>query len=69
LMRAMAALDAHDVNLTMIESRPTKQMPWEYVFFLDFQGHVKEERVSRALRHLSEQSLFVTVLGSYPEAD
>ena len=69
LMRAMAALDAHDVNLTMIESRPTKQMPWEYVFFLDFQGHVKEERVSRALKHLQEQSLFVTVLGSYPEAD
>lgn len=69
LMRAMAALDAHDINLTLIESRPTKQMPWEYVFFLDFQGHVKEDRVARALKHLSEQSLFVTVLGSYPEAD
>lgn len=69
LMRAMAALDAHDINLTMIESRPTKQMPWEYVFFIDFQGHIKEDRVTRALKHLEEQSLFVTVLGSYPEAD
>jgi chorismate mutase/prephenate dehydratase len=69
LMRAMAAFDAHDINLTMIESRPTKQMPWEYVFFIDFQGHVKEDRIARALKHLNEQSMFVTVLGSYPEAE
>ena len=68
LMRAMAALDAHDINLTLIESRPTKQLPWEYVFFLDFNGHIKEDRVRKALKHLEEQSMFVTVLGSYPEA-
>jgi Prephenate dehydratase len=69
LMRAMAAFDAHDLNLTMIESRPTKQMPWEYVFFIDFQGHREEERVQHALKMLEEHSLFVTILGSYPEAD
>lgn len=69
LLRAMAAFDAHSINLTMIESRPTKQMPWEYVFFIDFQGHVKEDHVARALQLLEEQSLFVTVLGSYPAAD
>jgi chorismate mutase/prephenate dehydratase len=69
LLRAMAAFDAHNINLTMIESRPTKQMPWEYVFFIDFQGHVKEEHVTHALRMLEEQSLFVTILGSYPEAE
>jgi chorismate mutase/prephenate dehydratase len=69
LLRAMAAFDAHNINLTMIESRPTKQMPWEYVFFIDFQGHIKEERVAHALKMLEEQSLFVTVLGSYPEAE
>ena len=69
LLRAMAAFDAHNINLTMIESRPTKQMPWEYVFFIDFQGHVKEDHVTRALKLLEEQSLFVTVLGSYPEAE
>ena len=67
-MRALAALDAHDINLTLIESRPTKQLPWEYVFFLDFNGHIKEDRVRKALKHLEEQSMFVTVLGSYPEA-
>jgi chorismate mutase/prephenate dehydratase len=69
LLRAMAAFDAHSINLTMIESRPTKQMPWEYVFFIDFQGHIKDDSVAHALNMLEEQSLFVTVLGSYPEAD
>lgn len=69
LMRAMAAFDAHNINLTMIESRPTKQMPWEYVFFIDFQGHRTDDRVAHALKMLEEQSLFVTILGSYPEAD
>ena len=69
LLHALAAFDAHNINLTMIESRPTKQMPWEYVFFIDFSGHIKEPSVQHALDLLKEQSLFVTVLGSYPEAD
>ena len=69
LLEAMEAFARNDINLTMIESRPTKQMPWEYVFFIDFQGHVKDEAAARALELLREQSLFVTVLGSYPEAD
>lgn len=69
LLRAMAAFDAHDINLTMIESRPTKTAPWEYVFFIDFQGHVKSPMVESALRLLEEQSLFVRILGSYPEAE
>ena len=69
LLRAMAAFDTHDINLTMIESRPTKQMPWEYVFFIDFQGHVQDESATHALKMLEEQAVFVTVLGSYPEAE
>lgn len=69
LLRAMEALDHEGLNLTMIESRPTKQMPWEYVFFIDFQGHVRDEKIARALTRLEEHSLFVTILGSYPEAD
>ena len=69
LLRAMAAFDAHDINLTMIESRPTKHAPWEYVFFIDFNGHVKHPMVESALRLLEEQSLFVRILGSYPEAE
>jgi chorismate mutase/prephenate dehydratase len=69
LYHALTVFDSEGVNLTMIESRPTKQMPWEYIFFVDFQGHERDEVVQRALANLSEISLFVRVLGSYPEAE
>jgi chorismate mutase/prephenate dehydratase len=69
LFRAMSVFDKYDINLTMIESRPTKLTPWEYVFFIDFQGHVKDPPVQKALAALKEHTLFVTVLGSYPEAE
>ncbi|UCH33481.1 MAG: prephenate dehydratase [Armatimonadota bacterium] len=69
LYRALAVLDKYDINMTMIESRPTKQTPWEYVFFVDVQGHISEPAVARALDMLGEQTLFVRVLGSYPEAE
>ncbi|HAH85869.1 MAG TPA: prephenate dehydratase [Armatimonadetes bacterium] len=69
LFKAMSVFDKYDINLTMIESRPTKLTPWEYVFFLDFQGHVKDTPVQKALAALSEYTLFINVLGSYPEAE
>ncbi|MCC6444854.1 MAG: prephenate dehydratase [Armatimonadetes bacterium] len=68
LFRAMAAFELYNVNLTLIESRPTKQMPWEYVFFVDFQGHQRDDAIAKALASLSKDCLFVRVLGSYPEA-
>ena len=69
LFRAMSAFEKYDINLTMIESRPTKLTPWEYVFFIDCQGHIKDASVQKALTALQEHALFVTVLGSYPEAE
>jgi chorismate mutase/prephenate dehydratase len=69
LFRAMSAFEKYDINLTMIESRPTKLTPWEYVFFIDCQGHIKDQSVQKALAALQEYTLFVTVLGSYPEAE
>jgi len=69
LFRAMSAFEKYDINLTMIESRPTKLTPWEYVFFIDCQGHIKDQSVQKALAALKEYTLFVTVLGSYPEAE
>jgi chorismate mutase/prephenate dehydratase len=69
LYRALSVFDSEQINMTMIESRPTKQMPWEYVFFIDIQGHEKDESVQRALSKLAEHTLFVRVLGSYPEAE
>ena len=69
LYHALTVFDSEGINLTMIESRPTKQMPWEYIFFVDFQGHEQDAAVQRALGKLGEMALFVRVLGSYPEAE
>ncbi|MEE9145611.1 MAG: prephenate dehydratase [Candidatus Binatia bacterium] len=54
------------INLTKIESRPLKRKAWEYLFFIDFNGHTEEPRVQRALKKLEKKCLFIKVLGSYP---
>ncbi len=69
LYHALTVFDSEGINLTMIESRPTKQMPWEYIFFVDCQGHEQDEAMQRALARLGEMAMFVRVLGSYPEAE
>jgi chorismate mutase/prephenate dehydratase len=56
------------INLTKIESRPSRQKVWEYVFYVDFEGHADEERVREALTELTEDCIFLKVLGSYPNA-
>jgi len=56
------------INLTKIESRPTRQRPWEYNFYLDFEGHRSEPRCAEALKGLESNTLFVKILGSYPRA-
>lgn len=72
LIQALSAFAEHGVSLTFIESRPTKQTPWEYVFFVDVQGHAAagpDSPLGRALPVLRERCLFVRQLGSYPEAE
>lgn len=72
LVHALRAFDEHDVSMTFIESRPTKQTPWEYVFFIDVQGHVGEPEDSafrQALERFRGHCTFVRILGSYPEAE
>jgi len=54
------------INLTQIESRPTRRKAWEYLFFLDMLGHREDEPVARALKRLEEQCKFFKILGSYP---
>jgi chorismate mutase/prephenate dehydratase len=56
------------INLTKIESRPTRRQPWEYNFYLDFEGH-REDKVPReVLAKLENYAIFMKVLGSYPKA-
>jgi len=69
LYKALSVFENVGLNMTMIESRPTKQMPWEYIFFVDVQGHEKDKQVQDALEQLGKTALFVRVLGSYPEAE
>ena len=68
LAHALNAFEKYDVNLTMIESRPTKTAAWQYLFYIDVQGHTRDAAVTKAVNLLKEHSLFVRVLGSYPEA-
>jgi chorismate mutase / prephenate dehydratase len=57
-----------EVNLTKLESRPTRHQPWEYNFYMDFSGHREEKEVGEALKALEEHAVFVKILGSYPRA-
>jgi chorismate mutase / prephenate dehydratase len=69
LWETLGVLQRNGINMTMIESRPTKQTPWQYVFFVDVQGHEQEEPLATALKELGEQTVFLKALGSYPEAE
>jgi len=62
------ALAKRNISLTRIESRPSRQGLWEYVFFIDIDGHAHEPRIAEALDELRAQAAFVKLLGSYPKA-
>jgi len=68
LFRALETFSKKEVNLTKIESRPFKGRPWEYIFFVDFEGHVEEANIDEAMTTLKKNSLFVKCLGSYPRS-
>jgi len=57
-----------NINLTKIESRPTRRKPWEYNFYLDFEGHREDKAPREVLENLDRTSLFLKILGSYPKA-
>ena len=69
LHRALAAFRRHRLNMTKIESRPSKRKAWEYFFFIDCDGHVSDHRVAKAIAELEQQCSFVKVLGSYPNTE
>ena len=68
LYHALGEFAKRGINLTKIESRPTKQTPWEYNFYLDFEGHRSEPRCAEALEALKNYAAFIKILGSYPKA-
>jgi chorismate mutase/prephenate dehydratase len=56
------------VSMTRLESRPARHTLWEYVFFVDIDGHQNEPKVAKALVELQHQAAYLKVLGSYPAA-
>ncbi len=68
LFRALESFAKQKLNLTKIESRPLKGKAWEYVFFVEMEGHIQEPKVKQALVDLEEKSVFVRVLGSFPRS-
>ncbi len=68
LLKALRLFARHDINLTKIQSRPLRNRAWEYLFYVDFDGHVDEEKVQKVLATLGRHCLFLRVMGSYPKA-
>ena len=62
----LAPLAAHGVSMSRLESRPSRAGLWEYVFFVDIEGHQQDIKVAKALQELQEKAAFLKVLGSYP---
>jgi chorismate mutase / prephenate dehydratase len=69
LHRALEPFRRYRINMTKIESRPSKRKVWEYFFFIDCDGHMEDPRVAKAIAQLEQHCSFVKVLGSYPNAD
>jgi chorismate mutase / prephenate dehydratase len=68
LHKLLLPLADHEVVMTFIESRPSRRMNWDYVFFIDIEGHANEQPVSDALAVLEKESSLFRVLGAYPKA-
>jgi chorismate mutase / prephenate dehydratase len=68
LFRLLEPLAEHRVNMTRIESRPSRKRKWDYVFFIDLEGHVSDPPVAKALAALELRASLFKILGSYPRA-
>jgi len=68
LYEVLGEFSRRHINLAKLESRPTRQKPWQYNFYLDFEGHREEAAAREALNRVEELSIFLKVLGSYPKA-
>ena len=68
LFKALSVFALRDIDLTKLESRPSRGRPWEYVFYADLSAGREELRCGRAIVHLAEFARWVKTLGSYPHA-
>ncbi|KAG2472847.1 MAG: Prephenate dehydratase [Nitrosopumilales archaeon] len=69
LFQILEKFNHYGVNLTKIESRPTKDTAWEYNFYVDFEGHISNQKISEMISKIQQNTLFFKILGSYPAAE
>ena len=69
LHKSLGVFRRFRLNMTKIESRPSKRKAWEYFFFVDCDGHYEDKRVAKAIADLQQHCTFVKVLGSYPNSE
>jgi prephenate dehydratase len=69
LYNILEKFNANRINLTKIESRPTKSTPWEYNFYVDFEGHQDDRYILDTIERIRPNTTFLKILGSYPRAE
>lgn len=68
LYDSLGAFATRNINLTKLESRPSRDKPWQYVFYVDFEGHEEDMICRQALDGLQQKATIIRILGSYPRA-
>ena len=69
LLKVLQLFARNQINLTKIQSRPLRNRSWEYLFFVDFEGHIDDPRIEKVIRSVGKRCIFLRVLGSYPNHD
>ncbi len=69
LFKALHAFAKKNINMTKIESRPSKRKAWEYVFYVDIDGHINDKNIADAVEEFSKDVAFLKILGSYPKGE
>ncbi len=67
LLQLLDPFNSNNINLSKIESRPSKRRPWDYLFFIDLEGGIEDTGLQNSLEKVKENSVFLKVLGSYPK--
>jgi prephenate dehydratase len=68
LYACLGAFATRNINLTKLESRPRRDKPWEYIFYVDFEGHIDDPVCQEALIELKQNTNFIKILGCYSRA-
>ncbi len=69
LVACLEIFPKHDINMTKLESRPRRDKPWSYLFYIDIDGHIEDANVAEAMTELMRKAAFVKFLGSYTAAE